>query len=79
VLNSETYFAHPYHSLEKDLNENMNGLIRQYVPKGMSFDKLTSKDIKRVEIRLNTRPRKCLDYQTPNDIFNSDPTIALAG
>jgi hypothetical protein len=47
VLNAETYFAHPYHSWERGHNENTNGLIRQYVPKGMSFDKLTSKDIKR--------------------------------
>ncbi len=71
VLNAETYFAHPYHSWERGLNENTNGLNRQCFPKGMSLDKLSPKDIKRVTNLLNTGPRTRLDYQTPNDIFNS--------
>jgi transposase, IS30 family len=78
ILDAKTYFAHPYHSWERGLNENTNGLIRQYFPKGTSFDKLTNEAVKRVETLLNNRPRKCLDYQTPNDIFHPPPPIALA-
>lgn len=78
VLDAKAYFAHPPHSWETRLNEGTNGLIRQYFPKGSSFDHLTASDVKRVEQLLNTRPRKCLAYQTPNDIFNSPPPIALA-
>lgn len=78
LLDAKAYFAHPYHSWERGLNENTNGLIRQYFPKGSSFDALTIIDVKRVENLLNTRPRKCLAYQTPNDIFNPPPPIALA-
>jgi IS30 family transposase len=77
-LEANAYFAHPYHSWERGLNENTNGLIRQYFPKGSSFDHVTASDVKRVEQLLNTRPRKCLDYATPNDIFNVSPPIALA-
>ena len=78
MLDAKAYFAHPYHSWERSLNENTNGLMRQYFPKGTSFDKLSIEDVKRVEDLLNTRPRKCLSYQTPNDIFNPPPPIALA-
>ena len=78
LLDAKAYFAHPYHSWERGLNENTNGLIRQYFPKGSSLDTLTIMDVKRVEHLLNTRPRKCLAYQTPNDIFNPPPPIALA-
>ena len=78
LLDAKAYFAHPYHSWERGLNENTNGLIRQYFAKGSSFDGLTVKEIKRVEDLLNTRPRKCLAYQTPNDIFHSTPPVALA-
>jgi IS30 family transposase len=78
LLDAKAYFAHPYHSWERGLNENTNGLIRQYFAKGTSFDALTAEDVNRVEHLLNTRPRKCLAYQTPNDIFHSTPPIALA-
>ena len=54
-LNIDYYFAHPYHSWERGSNENLNGLIRQYFKKGSDFSKLTPADIKRVEIKLNTR------------------------
>jgi transposase, IS30 family len=78
VLDAKAYFAHPYRSWERGLNENTNGLIRQYFPKKTSFDDLTEADIKRAEHLLNTRPRKCLAYQTPNDIYYSPQPIALA-
>jgi IS30 family transposase len=79
VLNLETNFAHPYSSCDRGLDVNTNDLICQYLSKEMSFAMLISKDIKRAGNRLNTRSRKCLDYQTPNDISKSSPRIALAG
>ena len=77
-LEANGYFAHPYHAWERGLNENTNGLIRQYFPKGSDFSKLTQTEVKRVEHLLNTRPRKCLAYQTPHDIFHPPPSLALA-
>jgi len=69
-LKSEFYFAHPYHSWERGLNENTNGLIRQYFPKSTSFEMVTDKQVKKVMDRLNNRPRKTLGFATPNEIFN---------
>ena len=78
-LNAKGYFAHPYHSWERGLNENMNGLIRQYAPKGANFDLLSDKDIKYIMDRLNNRSRKCLGYKTPNEVFfGIKPKIVLA-
>lgn len=77
-LQANAYFAHPYHSWERGLNENTNGLIRQYFPKGSSFGKLTAAEVSAVQDKLNFRPRKCLDYATPHDIFTAPPLIALA-
>jgi len=79
ALDADGYFAHPYHSWERGLNENMNGLIRQYLPKGKSFDDLTNEDIRRIMDKLNNRPRKCLGYKTPNQVFfGINPPVALA-
>ena len=61
------FFCHAYHSWEKGTVENMNGRIRRFVPKGVSIDDLTDKQIKEVEIRLNSTPRKCLGYLTPQE------------
>ena len=69
ILGSTSYFAHPYSSWERGLNENTNGLIRQYFPKGTDFEKVTDAQILEVESKLNTRPRKCLDRRTPSAIF----------
>lgn len=71
ALGAEVYFAHPYSSWERGTNENTNGLIRQYIPKKMSFGLLTNADIVFVENRLNTRPRKCLDFEQPDTILKS--------
>jgi transposase, IS30 family len=65
ALNAAIYFAHPYASWERGTNENTNGLIRQYIPKGSNFMKLTNVDIMFIENRLNTRPRKCIDFNQP--------------
>ena len=71
LLGIIAYFCNPYHSWEKGGVENINGLIRRYVPKKMDLSKLTEKDIKYVENQLNNRPKKCLGYRTPNEVFNT--------
>jgi len=68
-LDAQVYFAHPYRSWERGLNENINGLIRQYFPKNYDFRLITDEDILFVENRLNNRPRKSLTFYTPNEIF----------
>lgn len=68
-LNASFYFCHPYSSWERGVNENTNGLIRQYFPKQMKFAMITDKQIDEVEDKLNNRPRKTLDFQTPNEVF----------
>lgn len=68
-IETSIYFAHPYHSWERGLNENTNGLIRQYFPKKSDFIKISSAQISHVQNRLNQRPRKSLGYLSPNDYF----------
>ena len=68
-LNADFFFAHPYASWERGANENMNGLIRQFFPKKMSFQTITQKDIEFAMHRLNHRPRKCLGFKTPHEVF----------
>jgi IS30 family transposase len=70
-LHADTFFAKPYHSWERGTNENTNGLVRQYFPKKMDFAMVTQADVRRVERTLNNRPRKCLDYKTPNQVFRA--------
>ncbi len=78
ILKAKFYFAHPYCSWERGANENANGLVRQYFPKGSDFTTITQTDLERVMRRLNNRPRKCLDMQTPNQVaYGLDPTVAL--
>jgi IS30 family transposase len=71
VLGADNYFAHPYHSWERGLNENHNGLIRQYLPKGMALDKVTDEEISLIQNKLNSRPRKLLGYKTPNEVYEA--------
>ena len=65
----EVYRATPYHSWERGTNENWNGLLRQFFPKGTNFATITSYDVKRVVKLLNNRPRKRLGYMTPREVF----------
>ena len=64
------YFANPYHSWERGANENLNGLVRQYVRKGTCIDSLTDDFIRSVQNELNERPRKRFNFMTPNQMFN---------
>ncbi len=68
-LGIDFYFAKPYHSWERGANENTNGLIRQYFTKGSSFENITDKDVADVQKILNNRPRKKLNFLTPNEFF----------
>jgi len=67
----QVYFTHPYSPWERPTNENSNGLVRDYFPKGTDFNEISKKRIKEVQNQLNERPRKVLDYQTPKDVFNN--------
>lgn len=68
-LDASFYFCHPYSSWERGLNENTNGLVRQYFPKKTELAKITDKQIEEVEDKLNNRPRKTLGYRTPNEVY----------
>ena len=74
ATDAEIFFCRPYHSWERGLNEQTNGLVRQYLPKGSCFRHLTEADMRRVEERLNNRPRKVLDYKTPDEVFTRSHT-----
>lgn len=67
-LNTKVYFNRPYSAWQRGTNENTNGLIRQYYPKGTDFSKVTDDDISKVEALLNNRPRKKLGYKTPYEV-----------
>ena len=69
ALDVDIYFAHPYSSWERGINENTNGLIRQYFPKGTDFNKVTNSQIEFVMERLNTRPRKTRGGKQPVELF----------
>ena len=70
ALALDIYFAHPYHSWERGLNEHTNGLIRQYLPKKIRFDDLTQKQLDKIVAKINNRPRKVLGYLTPYEVFS---------
>ena len=69
LLGVSVYFAHPYSAWERGTCENTNGLLRQYVPKGTDFLQLTDWQVESYVRALNNRPRKCLNYRTPAEVF----------
>ncbi len=69
-LNVDVYFAHPYHSWERGLNENTNGLLRQYFPKKIDLCKISNEHVLHMQHMLNNRPRKLLNVLTPYEVFN---------
>jgi IS30 family transposase len=68
-LGINTYFANPYHSWERGTNENTNGLLRRFFPKGTDFLKLRKEEVNIAVQKINNRPRKCLDWKTPHEEF----------
>jgi IS30 family transposase len=77
-LEADIYFAHPYAAWERGTNENSNGLVRQYFPKGRDFTTITEEETIMAQTRLNNRPRKCLDFDTPYEVFfQSNSVVAL--
>ena len=80
ALGASVFFAKPYSSWERGLNEHTNGLVRQYFPKKTRFDTITNSDVKDVERKLNSRPRKVLNFKTPSEVFHQAPNfVALRG
>lgn len=69
LLEAGFYFCDPYSAWQRGINENTNGLVRQYFPKQMEFATITNEEIKSAEAKLNSRPRKTLGYQTPNEVY----------
>ncbi|WGZ93011.1 MAG: IS30 family transposase [Candidatus Thiothrix putei] len=69
AIGCETYFAKPYHSWERGQNENANGLLRQYFPKAMGLLDVTTRQVLEAVHKLNNRPRKCLGFKTPYEVF----------
>ena len=70
-LEVECYFAKPYHSWERGANENLNGLVRQYFPKGMNFGRITEQRVNEVVDILNQRPRKRFGFRSPEEVFQN--------
>ncbi|WP_447088551.1 IS30 family transposase (plasmid) [Enterobacter asburiae] len=69
ALETECYFAHPYASHERGLNENTNGLLRQFIRKGTDLRTVSEEDLERYQNALNSRPRKCLGFRQPSVVF----------
>lgn len=74
ITGMDIFFANPYSSWERGTNENTNGLIRRFFPKGTDFNKISMKQLKQAQYSLNNRPRKILAYRTPNEIMNQEIT-----
>jgi len=79
ALGTRSYFCAPYHSWEKGAVENINGLIREYVPRGSDIAQFSKNKIETIERRLNNRPRKCLGFKTPEQVFELLLSGALHG
>ncbi|WP_017661478.1 IS30 family transposase [Baaleninema simplex] len=77
-LGVSCYFANPYHSWERGLNEHTNGMLRQFFPKGTNFKILSPDAVKKAVDLLNDRPRKSLDYRTPSEVFYSQRSETVA-
>ncbi len=78
-LNMKTYFADPYSSWQRGTNENSNGLLRRYLPKGTSFADLTQEELDDIVWEINNRPRKVLNFYTAEEIFNLNLGVRIPG
>jgi len=72
ALGSVAYFADPYSSWQRGSNENLNGLVRQFIPKSRPFSTVSDKELAMIQDRLNNRPRKRLGYKTPLEVFTHE-------
>lgn len=72
IIGVPVYFCHPYHSWEKGGVENTNKLIRRYVPKGSDISKLSDEYVQEIETKLNTRPRKCIQFKMPLEVMREN-------
>ena len=77
VLGLDCFYAHAYSSWERGSNENLNGLIRRFLPKKTDFNKVSNDDIRKIEYLLNSRPRKRLGWKTPYEVFYNMTGVAL--
>jgi IS30 family transposase len=77
-IGMSVYFARPYAAWQRGTNENTNGLLRQFCPKGTDFRPLTDYELHRIVQLLNDRPRKRLRYRTPNEVFHNTPHLSVA-
>jgi len=77
-LKTQSYFCNPYHSWEKGSVENAIGLVRRFIPKRTNLERIPASEISRIENLLNNRPRKCLNYRTPKEVFKS-LSVAITG
>jgi len=75
-LGARIYFADPYAAYQRGSNEQVNGLIRRYLPKGTCFKQLPEEKLQEIVDELNNRPKKCLGYRTPNEVFLQKRKIA---
>jgi transposase, IS30 family len=78
VLEVSCFFANPYHSWERGLNEHTNGLLRHFFPKGTNFRLVKSQQLQKVVDLINHRPRKSLDYRTPYEVLSSHSSALVA-
>ena len=76
-LKIDFFFAHPYSAWERGANENMNGLVRQYIPKSRDLATVTDQELEVIMHKLNHRPRKCLDFRSPFEVFFEYNSVAL--
>ena len=77
-MNCDFYFAHPYHSWERGLNENTNGLLRQFFPKDTDFKTVSARAIRLSVNELNDRPRKTLAFKTPTVLMHEEMAALAA-
>lgn len=77
LLDIDFYFATPHRAWERGTNENTNGLIRQYLPKGKNLSNVTQEQCRRIAEKLNDRPRKRLGFKTPNEVYQLSPFVAF--
>ena len=75
---TEVYYAHPYSSFERGTNENWNGIVRRFIPKGRSFENLDEPTLHRINHYINTLPRKRFGYRTPLDLWHEHLNVILS-